>query len=279
VAHGYDDREWRFTGDPSNVSGKIKEVPDLPIVTMALSRAELEVVAKDADIPRQESILDPADLIRWNDYGIGLLLQRDLKAAEKVFTLTTRIDPDFADGWVNIGRVRVMEGRAAEAQQVLQKALELNPDLAKTHYFLGLAHKIQGKYDRALEHFRQAETRYPRDRAVLNQIGRTLFLQRRFAESVPVLQRVLSIDPEDLQAHYNLMLAHRALGNHEQSRREQQLYLRFKADESAQSIAGPYLRDHPEDNNERQAIHEHSSYPLDRIVSKKAANRADRSPQ
>jgi hypothetical protein len=39
-------------------------------------------------------------------------------------------------------------------------------------------------------------------------------------------------------------------------------YLRFKADESADSITGPYRRSHPEDNNERQAIHEHVSVLL-----------------
>jgi hypothetical protein len=39
-------------------------------------------------------------------------------------------------------------------------------------------------------------------------------------------------------------------------------YLRFKADESSQTITGPYRQLHPEDNNERQAIHEHVSVPL-----------------
>jgi hypothetical protein len=42
----------------------------------------------------------------------------------------------------------------------------------------------------------------------------------------------------------------------------EKLYLRFKADESAQTITGPYRRLHPEDNNERQLIHEHVSVPL-----------------
>jgi hypothetical protein len=37
------------------------------------------------------------------------------------------------------------------------------------------------------------------------------------------------------------------------------LYERFKADESAQFITGPYRQLHPEDNNERQQIHEHVS--------------------
>jgi hypothetical protein len=39
-------------------------------------------------------------------------------------------------------------------------------------------------------------------------------------------------------------------------------YLRFKADESAQAITGPYRQKNLEDNNERQAIHEHVSVAL-----------------
>jgi hypothetical protein len=47
--------------------------------------------------------------------------------------------------------------------------------------------------------------------------------------------------------------------------------LRFKADESAQTITGPYRQAHPEDNNERQAIHEHVSVPLSTLKTGKAA--------
>ena len=44
--------------------------------------------------------------------------------------------------------------------------------------------------------------------------------------------------------------------------RERTLYERFKADESSQSITGPYRQLHAEDNNERQQIHEHESIAL-----------------
>jgi len=37
---------------------------------------------------------------------------------------------------------------------------------------------------------------------------------------------------------------------------------RFKADEASQVITGPYRQLHPEDNNERQSVHEHVSVPL-----------------
>ncbi len=96
----------------------------------------------------------------------------------------------------------------------------------------------------------------------LNDFGRILFLQRKYADAVKTLNSVLTIDPEDLQAHYNLMLCYKGLGDENQAHGHQVRYLRFKADESAQTITGPYRQAHPEDNNERQAIHEHVSVPL-----------------
>jgi tetratricopeptide (TPR) repeat protein len=107
-----------------------------------------------------------------------------------------------------------------------------------------------------------AETAYPRDRVVVNQIGRIYFLKKEYQNAISALQKVLAIDPEDLQAHYNLMLSYRGLGDMDKARQEQTLYLRFKADESAQIITGQYRREDPAANKERQPIHEHHSVAL-----------------
>jgi len=257
VAAGHDDGRWIFTGDTSDVSGGVKAIPSIPTTVMSSAEATLKVAAKGAALPTDKSVTGPEVRERWNDYGIGLLLQGDLKGAEAAFLEVTAMDPAYADGWVNVGRARIQEGNMEGAEQVLRRALQIDPALAKTHFFLATAVKARGRYDEALEHLRAAAERYPRDRVVRNQIARVLFLQRRYEDAIGELQRVLAIDAEDLQAHYNLMLCWQGLGQAENARREQALYQRFKADESAQAITGPYRQLHPADNNERQAIHEH----------------------
>jgi tetratricopeptide (TPR) repeat protein len=87
-------------------------------------------------------------------------------------------------------------------------------------------------------------------------------LQKRYADAIAELKKTLEIDPEDLQAHYNLMLCYTGLGDSTNAEAHKARYLRFKADESAQAITGPYRQLHAEDNNERQGIHEHVSVPL-----------------
>ncbi len=255
----HDDGRWVFTGDTSKVSGQVKAIPDIPITAMAEAEATLRVLPREAAAPKAAPFLDASVRERWNDYGIGLLLQGDLKGAEAAFLKVTRMEPGYADGWVNVGRARLTEGNLAGAEEALRKALEVDPGLAKTHFFLGTALKQSGRYGEGLEHLRRAAALYPRDRVVRNQVGRTLFLMRQYREAIAELQQVLAIDPEDLQAHYNLMLCYQGVGDSEMAKRHEALYRRFKADESSQQITGPYRQLHPHDNNERQAVHEHGS--------------------
>src|SRR5438132_4048853 len=278
VTPDYDDGRWVFTGPTDKVSGKVKQIPVLPIVNLAEGTVTLHVASRSAPTPEPRRVLAKEDRERWNDYGIGLLLQGDLRGAEAAFRNVTQIDPQYPDGWVNIGRVQVQEGNLSAAREVLEKALALQPNLARAHFFYARVLKQEGSYDQAINHLREVLMQYPRDRVVRNELGRVLFLQRRYADAVKEFEYVLSIDPEDLQAHYNLMLCYNALGQQGRAREHQTRYLRFQADEAAQAITGAYRRQHPEDNNERQAIHQHGSAPLaataDKPPSPRAQNKA-----
>ena len=213
--------------------------------------------------------------MRWNDFGIGLFLQNDFKGAEAAFIKATEADPNNFDGWVNIGRVRTQEGDTTGAFAVLDKALSLKPNLARASYFYARDLKEEGRYDEAIAKLQSVLQQFPRDRVVRNELGRIYFLQKKYSDAVKEFETTLTIDPEDLQAHYNLMLCYNGLGDEGRAEAHKIRYLRYKADESAQAITGPYRQNHPEDNNERQPIHEHVSValaaPQGSAASKKSA--------
>ena len=258
---GFDDRRFVFSGDTSEVSGQLQEVPTLPIVVMARDSVTVEVA--DGDRPSAGDRRQLAqDRERWNDYGIGLLRQGDLRGAMRAFRRVTELDPDWVDGWVNCGRVAVAEGDLDTAEEVLSRALEIAPTLARASYFAGLVDLELGEYDAALDHLLVAAAQYPADRVVRNTVARVYFLQRQFERAIAELEAVLAIDPEDLTAHYNSMLAHRGAGGLVASDHHRKLFERFKADESSQQLTRDYLAEHPHDNNRRQAIFEHRSLPL-----------------
>ncbi|HKW89204.1 MAG TPA: tetratricopeptide repeat protein [Candidatus Acidoferrales bacterium] len=262
VTPGYDDTKWTFTGDTSGDSGKRTGIPNLPVVVMGQDKAELQVLPADAAPPRPHVDVEATDWQRWNDYGIGLLLQGDLQGADAAFEKVAQAAPNRADGWVNMGRVRLQEGNLPDAEQVLKQALKVDPSLASTHFFYANLLRDQGKYDQAIAELKIALAQYPNDRVARNDLGRTLFLERRYADAIREFQAVIAIDPEDIEANYNLMLCYNGLGQPDRAREYEGRYLRFKANEAEEALTGPYLRAHPDDNNERQPIHEIASAPL-----------------
>jgi tetratricopeptide (TPR) repeat protein len=260
VSAAFDNRNFSFQPSdiPADVSGKIKgTIPTLPIVTVAEDTAQLQLGKTE-----WQPIVTKKDRERWNDWGIGLLLQGDLKGAEYAFKKVIEAEPEYADGWLNVGRALIQEGETGAAKPYIAKALAINPKLGRVHFFQALIEKADGDYEACLASLRTAAQMYPRDRVVWNQIGRILFLQRNYAEAVKAFQQALSVDPEDVQAHYNLMLCYRGLGQAEFAEREQHLFQRFKADEASTSITAKARMVSPEDNNERQQIHDHESVPL-----------------
>jgi tetratricopeptide (TPR) repeat protein len=249
--------EYTFNASsiPANVSGKIRgRIPDLPIVTLAEACTT---------VPIGKTAWQPAvrkqDRERWNDWGIGLLLQGDLKGAEYAFQRVTEAEPGYADGWLNVARALIQEGETDAAKPYIAKALALAPQFGRIWFFKAAIQKADGDYDGALASLERARAQYPRDRVVLNQIARMLFLKREYARAIEVLAQVCAVDPEDVQMHYTWMLCARGLGDTATAAREETLFRRFKAEEASQAITARRRAVSPEDNNERQTIHDHES--------------------
>jgi Flp pilus assembly protein TadD len=244
-AHGYNEFAW---------ANRSAEKPVLPIAVLAKASAEL-----GAGATQWTPKVEEKDRERWNDWGIGMLLQGDLKGAEYAFRRVTEAEPGYADGWLNVARALIQEGETDAAKPFLAKALAIDAKLARALFFQAMVKKADGDYDGAIAALENVLAQYPRDRVALNQMGRLRFLKRDYQGAVAALQRVLEIDTEDVQAHYNLMLAYRGLGDDQRAAHEEKLFRRFKADESSQAITAKPRLLSPEDNNERQPIHDHES--------------------
>ena len=138
----------------------------------------------------------------------------------------TEAEPAYADGWLNVARALIQEGETEAAKPFLAKALELNRELGRIWFFQAAVQKADGDYDGALKSLAVARSKYPRDRVVLNQMGRLLFLKREYAAALKVLQQVCAVDPEDVQMHYTMMLCYRGLGDQAGAAREEERFQR-----------------------------------------------------
>ncbi len=238
------------------------DAPALPVTVITSDAVTLPVApAPDgvlaADVKRGNPDWPEKGWIRWNDYGIGLLLQGDLKEAGRAFSEVARLAPDKPDGPLNLARVKVQEGDLPAAKATLAESERRKPGWPKTAFFRALVSKEEGRVDDALADLALVEAKYPKDRTVLNQRARLLYVAGRYEEALPFLDRVLAIDGEDLTAHYNAMLCLKALGRADEAAAEERWYRYHKEDEAARSILADVRRADPLLNRESQPIHVH----------------------
>ncbi len=146
-------------------------IPDLPIVTLAEPRPCCRS-ASGRPTPWQP-VVRKQDRERWNDWGIGLLLQGDLKGAEYAFTKVTEAEPGLRRRLAERG-ARAHPGRRDRgARSRIIAARARDRSRARPHPLL------QGAWSRRptatttprSPRCAAVDAKYPRDRVVLNQIG------------------------------------------------------------------------------------------------------------
>jgi hypothetical protein len=250
------------------------KVPELPVVVMDEVSVVFAVgsiapvMVNGAPLATDHAAGSTEDWMRFNDYGIGLLRQNDMRSALAAFRRVQLLTPDYADAFVNEARVHLTEGNLIEAETALQRALEIHPEFFKANYFLARVARGYGEYERAAALLEAVAAEFPYDRVVQIDLGNTYYLMRRYQDAVaPLLFVINQIDPEELGAHYNLMLAYRALGEDAKAEIHESRYLRYREDEDIRQITGPYKRTHPIANREAQSIHRHVLGPVEGFFS------------
>lgn len=239
-----------------------KDAPVLPVTVISSDEVTLPLAPSPGAVLSKEAKRGNPDWperpwIRWNDYGIGLLLQGDLTGASAAFRQVAAMAPDKPDGPLNLARAKVQEGDLPAAKAALAEAEKRRPGWAKAAFFRAVVSKEEGRVDDALADLGRVLEKYPKDRNVLNQQARLLYVAGRYAEALPYIDRVLAIDGEDLTAHYNAMLCLKALGRRDEASREEAWYRYFKDDEQARSMAASFRQKNPLANRESQPVHVH----------------------
>lgn len=236
-------------------------VPDLPVTEICRSAVTLPVVAPDespAVSTQPMSDIDLAvDWMRFNDYGIGLLLQGDTKAAQRAFAQVERLVPQRIDGPRNLARVALRDGELKTAYEHLLRCEEIRSNDPQTAWFWGVLLQEDGRYVEAASAYKRVLDQFPEDRATWRNLGRTYYLDDKYEQSIEAMEQVLKIDPEDRVAHYHIMLAARALGDGHLAANHEEAYLRYKIDESQAEVTQAYRLKNRQDNLESQTVHVH----------------------
>lgn len=216
-----------------------RQNPELPVVVMAKDTVNLPVAGGPGVSNDPSPIPDQDRWQRWNDYGIGLLLEGgtkgaqkgELKQAEHAFK-TVADEFQKSDGWVNLARVYLKEGRNDDALAALAKATEANhPAPWVINWLAAQVDERNGLLDDAIAKYKAVlETKIPArkfdfsvDFEVRNALGRAQWGRYHQEEpgsparltlldqTIATFREALQVDSENVDAHYGLGLAYAEL--------------------------------------------------------------------
>lgn len=241
----------------------------LPVTTLARDTVRLPIslsARERVGAKGEESPPSPAPArgntdplwLRWNDYGIGLFLQGDYRGAARAWTRVAELAPEKPDGPLNRARAEIAEGRLADARVSLGEAERRRPGWAKTAFFRAAVEKDEALLPDAERDLKYVLASFPLDRVAWNNLGSVYWLAGRYPDAIAAYGKTLEIDPEDLNAHYNLMRVCLALGDRGRAAFHEAAYRKYKEDETARALAADYRRGDPWANRESLPIHIHA---------------------
>jgi Tfp pilus assembly protein PilF len=231
---------------------------DYPIVTMASTEYVLRVGENQGTPPNPNDKTAMPDWRRWNNYGIALFDNRQYPLAIEAFTRASELDEKYRPmAQVNRAMAHIELEQYDEAANILDAVVKANPTNMRALFQQARIFMKRGLLDQAESNIRQVLTAFPRDRISLQQLGELCKIKRDYQGALDCYVKILAIDPEDLGAHYNLMLVYRKLGRTEDAKREAKIFADLKDDPGALSLANQFLRKHPEMSNESVYWHVH----------------------
>jgi tetratricopeptide (TPR) repeat protein len=235
-----------------------RPVPELPIDDLAMHTVELPVVSGTPAAPDAVPAGTLAEQwVRWNDWGIGMLLQGDTVGAKVAWGRMGESDPERVDPWRNLARVALRDGNLPRGLEMLKKAESLDPGNAQTAFFFGVALEKAGRLEQSVEAYERAKETFPDDRTIHAALGRLRYNLGEYEDALLDVLRVLAIDPEDREAHYRRFQIYQALGDDEAAALAEKAYRKYWPDESAQKWTEAYRRADPAANREDQSVHLH----------------------
>ena len=136
-----------------------------------------------------------------------------LKQSEQLYARAIQLDPKFAlaiacysklESWILHTFERTPE-RREKAQTLAERALQLQPDMPEAHLARGFSYYYgDNNYDAALKEFQIAQRGLPNEPEVYRAIGSIQRRQGKWAESTAILEKGVTLDPNDAFALRNL---------------------------------------------------------------------------
>ena len=144
--------------------------------------------------------------------GSANVARGDLPKAASLFAELLQKKPHDAILNYAVGAVYYLQAKYTEAESSLKQSLAAQPDQVAASYYLGLTYDAIGDDDRAVPVFRDLLQGHPQHAPSYVKLGGILLREHQYDEAQQDLERAVLLDPDSVEAHYQLGLLFRRLG-------------------------------------------------------------------
>jgi tetratricopeptide (TPR) repeat protein len=154
-------------------------------------------------------------------YGLATVFfqLRELTSAAHHFREVTRLDPQRAGAYVNLGAVLNLLEDLEGALAALRRGIQLDPKRVEGYYNLGLVHKRKGQLDMAISAYREALRLNPRMADACLNLGNIQVEKGQYRLAITQYEHALQLRPGWQKASDGLAHAKAALDAEEHPER------------------------------------------------------------
>jgi eukaryotic-like serine/threonine-protein kinase len=155
------------------------------------------------------------------------------------------IDDTLAEAHAVLARSYDADWDWAGAEREYQRALELDPNKARTHVMYSIYLEALGKLDEVLVHLRRAVELDPLNLNGLANLAEVYIYTRQYPESIEQARKLLEIDPTFANAHFHLAQAYSLSGKYDLWLEEMEKGARLANDAAGLALAEAAKREYP----------------------------------
>src|SRR5262245_50304568 len=185
-------------------------VMTLPTIEALCNQARLAIAERNWEKARQAYTLalkqsESADIHQ----GLATVCfqLRDLPGAAQHFKEVTRLDPERAGAFINLGAVCNLLDRLDEAIAALRKGIQLDPQRGEGYYNLGLVYRRKNQVDLAIHAYREAIRVSPRMADAHYNLGNLHLEKEQYRQALDCYLQALQVRPDWEKARQGVLQA------------------------------------------------------------------------
>ena len=167
---------------------------------------------------RRAIAAQPDYTLAHNNLGNSLLALEDHAGAVAAYSEALVHDPDHPLAQRNLAIALHASGDLAAAAVAYEAPLRHDPDNMELLYAAGVLHASIGELDRAATHLHRLLSLDALHAAGWSTLGFVCLARRDYGSAIEHCARAVELAPGNPRAHYNLALAHAAIGDLEAAR-------------------------------------------------------------